>query len=507
MGRWSALDTVVVGVYGALCLGVGAWLGRRQGGATEYFLGRRALPWWAVLGSVVATETSTLTLLSVPGLAYGGDFGFLQLALGYVIGRVVAAAWVLPLHFRGEAATAYGILERRFGLGVRRFASGLFLVTRVLGDGVRLFATALPLALLTGWDVRGCVLALGAATLLYTWHGGLRAVVWVDVLQFGVYLLGALAALAVLGRELPGGWGAAWSAGAAAGKLTVFHFSFALDRPYTLLAGLVGGAFLSVASHGTDQLIVQRLLACRSLRDGQRALVGSGVVVVLQFALFLVLGLGLWAFYQGRAFARTDEVFATFLVQRMPTGLLGLVVAGMLAAAMSTLSSSLNALASAIAYDFWAPWRGGDERTLLRVGRAATVGWAVLLVGGALLLGRGTTPVVELGLAIASFTYGGLLGAFLLARWQPGAAGRVVRAAMLAGVGAMTLVAGGRWWAQVAAVLGWTGGAMVFGTLGRVAWPWHAALGAGVTVAVGWLLAWRPAGRVEATDVGMARRA
>lgn len=507
MARWSVWDTGVVLLYGAVCLGVGAWLGRRQRGATDYFLGRRALPWWAVLGSVVATETSTLTFLSVPGLAYAGDFGFLQLAFGYILGRLVAALWLLPAYFRGEAATAYALLEERFGLGVRRFASALFLATRVLGDGVRLFATALPLALLTGWPVGPCVVVLGLVTLLYTWHGGLRAVVWVDVLQLGVYLLGALVALALLGEAIPGGWSEAWRAGAAAGKLTVVHLEWAWDRPYTLAAGLVGGAFLSLASHGADQLIVQRLLACRSVRDGQRALVGSGVVVFVQFVLFLVLGVGLWALYRGRLFARSDEVFATFLVERMPAGLLGLVVAGMLAAAMSTLSSSLNALASAVAYDFWAPWRGGDERTLLRVGQVATVGWAVLLIGGALLLGRGTTPVVELGLAIASFTYGGMLGAFLLARAWPALPGWAVRWAMLVGVGAMTVVAGGRWWSAAAAALGWSEGANVLAALGRIAWPWHAALGAGVTVAAGWVLARLGRRTAEMAHAGVDRGA
>lgn len=465
---FTALDAAVVGVYLLAVTAWGAWMGRGQRGARDYFLGGRDLPWGVVLLSVVATETSTLTFLSIPGLAYATDLGFLQLTLGYLVGRVVVALVLLPAYVGGRLETAYALLGARFGEGARRVASALFMGTRALADGVRLFATAIPVALLTGWGYGAAILALGALTLAYTLYGGLRAVVWVDAVQLAVYVGGALAALAVLAGGLPGGLAGVFAAAGEAGKLAVVRLTADPTEPYTLWAGLLGGAFLSMASHGADQLIVQRLLACRDLRRAQAALVGSGVVAMAQFGLFLVIGLALWAHYGGRPFARTDEVFATFVIEGLPPGLTGLVVAAVLAAAMSSLSSSLNALASASTYDVWARLRpGADEAALLRAGRAFTLAWGAVLVGGALLVGGRDTPVVELGLAIASFTYGGLLGAFALALLVPRADGRDAVAAMLTGIAAMA--------------------AVVLGT--ALAWPWHVVLGTTVTLATGAVLA------------------
>ncbi len=469
MAAFTGLDLAVLLAY---LVGVtlwGAWLGRHQKSGTDYFLGNRDLPWMAVCLSVVATETSTLTFLSIPGVAYLGNLGFLQLALGYVVGRVVIAGVLLPLYYRGEIATAYTLLERRFGTGTRRFTSGIFLVTRLLADSVRLFATAIPIALITGWPYSLSIALIGVLTLVYTYFGGIRAVVWVDAVQMGLYLLGALCAIAVLQMVIPGGWGAALESAGAAGKLQWLDFSTDPAVAYTFWAGLLGGGFLSMASHGTDQLIVQRLLTCRDLRSSQKALVGSGVAVFVQFALFLMVGIGLWSFYQGRSFDVADAIFATFIIEELPVGVTGLLIAGVFAAAMSSLSSSINSMASASAYDFWAPLAGAedDDVRTFRAGRVLTLIWALLLVGVAILyipLSEDSTAV-EVALTIASLVYGGLLGAFFLGIVDRRADQRGVIVGIASGVAVVTSV-----WAFAP---------------GAVGWPWFVLMGTVVTMTVG----------------------
>mgnify|MGYP001823656966 FL=1 len=470
MTGFTSLDLGVILVYMLGVTAWGAWLGRGQVGGSDYFLGSRDLPWVAVLLSVVATETSTLTFLSIPGVAYGGTLAFLQLTLGYLAGRVVVSSLLLPAYYRGELATAYGLLDARFGPGARKFTSGIFMITRLLADSVRLFATAIPLALITGWPYPLSILVIGLLTVVYTYFGGIKAVVWVDALQMGLYLLGAAVALVALHLAVPGGWGAILGQAGAVGKLQVLDLSWDLSVPYTLWAGVIGGGCLSMASHGTDQLIVQRLLTCRDLSASRKALVGSGLAVMVQFALFLVIGLGLWVFYEGRAFERSDEIFALFLVQELPPGLTGLLIAGVFAAAMSSLSSSINSLASASAYDFWAPLVGaeGDEGRTLRAGRWFTLLWSALLIGGAILfipLSQGTTAV-EVALGIASVVYGGLLGGFALARLSRRADQRSAILGMTTGIGVVLIVQQG----------------------GAVAWPWFVLIGALVTFTVGHLL-------------------
>jgi solute:Na+ symporter, SSS family len=472
LSTFTALDLGVVLVY---LLGVtawGAWLGRGQRGGTDYFLGNRELPWGAVMLSVVATETSTLTFLSIPGVAYLGSLTFLQLTVGYLAGRVVVSLVLLPAYFRGDLSTAYALLEARFGVGARRFTSAVFMVTRLLADSVRLFATAIPLALITGWPYPVSIVVIGGFTLIYTYFGGIKAVVWVDALQMGLYLVGGLLAALTLQYLVPGGWGEILAASASAGKLDVLDFQLGFSVPYTFWAGLLGGAFLTMASHGTDQLIVQRLLTCRNLRASQAALVGSALAVMVQFAIFLLVGLGLWVFYGGQTFERSDEIFAFFIVEQLPPGVTGLLIAGVFAAAMSSLSSSINSLASASAYDFWAPLRGlvGDEARILRAGKAFTLLWATLLVGGAVVfipLSRGTTAV-EVALGIASVVYGGLLGAFALGVLSKRADQRSVILGMAMGIGTVTAI-----WLSIPE---------------KVAWPWFALIGTAVTFGVGWAL-------------------
>ena len=450
----------------------GAWLGRGQTGGQDYFLGNRELPWIAVMLSIVATETSTLTFLSIPGVSYLGTLGFLQLTFGYLAGRVVVSMFLLPAYYRGELSTAYALLEERFGQGARRFASAVFMVTRLLADSVRLFASAIPLALVTGWDYPVSIAVIGAVTLVYTYFGGIKAVVWGDAVQMGLYLLGAVVAIAALQVLTPDGWTGILSSAGEAGKLDVLDWSLDFSLAYTVWAGVLGGAVFTMASHGTDQLLVQRLLTCRDVEASKKALIGSGIVVMGQFLLFLVVGLGLWVYYEGRAFDTTDEIFARFIVEELPPGISGLIVAGVFAAAMSSLSSSINSLASASAYDFWAPWVGAedDEARTLRAGRVFTLTWATLLVGGAILfiqLSEGNTAV-EVALAIASVVYGGLLGTFILAIRSQRADQRSAIVGMIAGISVVAAI----WWFARASV----------------AWPWFVPIGTAVTMAVGWAL-------------------
>ena len=468
MSPFTTLDLTVLVVYMVGVTAWGAWLGRGQTTGKDYFLGSRDLPWAAVLLSIVATETSTLTFLSIPGVSYFGTIAFLQLTIGYLLGRVVVAGVLLPAYYRGEIQTAYALLERRFGMGARRFTSGVFMITRLLADSVRLFATAIPLALVTGWPYAGSIAAIALLTIVYTYAGGIRAVVWVDALQMGLYLVGGLIAVWVLGDVVDGGWSGILASASEAGKLQVVDLSFDLSTPYTLWAGVIGGGFLTMASHGTDQLIVQRLLTCRDERSSRKALIGSGFAVILQFALFLVIGVGLWAFYQARPFDRGDEIFARFIVEELPPGITGLLLAGVFAAAMSSLSSSINSLASASAYDFWGPARGvTDDERILRAGRGFTLLWSALLVGGAIVfipLSEGTTAV-EVALAIASLVYGGLLGAFALGVFSRRATTASAITGMAIGITTVTII-----WIAARDV---------------VAWPWFVPIGAAVTSLVG----------------------
>ncbi|MBK98471.1 MAG: sodium:solute symporter [Balneola sp.] len=416
----------------------------KQQSAKDYFLGGEGLPWWAVLFSVVATETSTLTFISIPVVAYGGNLTFLQITIGYFIGRVIVALVFLPHYFKGEIYTAYTFLERRFGSSMRNATSITFMFTRLLADGVRLFATAIPLAVLLrfggafeGWSdfqlYAMAIMSITVLTLLYTFLGGIKAVVWMDVIQMGVYLGGAILAGVLLVQALPDGWQSFHQAVISTGKTQWFDWGWDgswksyLEQPYVFGVAIFGGAIFCLASHGTDHLLVQRLLATGSLGSGQKALIGSGFVIILQFLLFLFIGLLLYTFYEGADISvlglRTqDEIFVKYIIEHIPSGVSGLIVAALFAAAMSSLSSSLNALASTSLYDLIIPYRKKVLSAVeeLNLSRRMTLIWGIVLSVSALLftilqLQAGERPtVVELGLGIASYTYGGLLGAFSL---------------------------------------------------------------------------------------------
>lgn len=408
---------------------LGSWFGKYQKNTRDYFLGDRNLPWGAICFSVVATETSTLTFISIPGIAYVTNLNFLQLTFGYLIGRIIISFIFLPAYYKGELATAYEFLGNRFGLRIRNFSSVIFQLTRLLADGVRLFATAIPLSVITGWSYPVSIAVIGILTIIYTYFGGIRAVVWIDVIQMVIYLGGAIIAGLFLLRHFPGGWHDILTVVRPENKLQIFNFAFGASWKqfftggYNFISSILGGMFLSMASHGTDQLIVQRLLACNNLKSSQKALITSGIIVIFQFALFLVLGLMLYAFYNGQAVdpmghfvASSDEVFLKFIVEELPAGLSGIIIAGIFAAAMSSLSGSLNSLASSSMLDIYKS-RFGKNNTPqqdLLISKIITAAWGVIFIAGAMLFTDKKNPVVELGLSIASFTYGGLLGTFLM---------------------------------------------------------------------------------------------
>lgn len=435
---FSLIDLLIVIVYMFGTAALGVWIGRRQKDTTDYFLGGRNIPWFAVTLSIVATETSVLTFISVPAISYQGDLTFIQLIFGYAVGRLAVAFLMIPAYYQGSIETAYHFLGTRFGPNMRKAASLTFMATRLFADGVRLFATAIPLAVIikgsgffgTLTDSRFyivSILVISFITVLYTTFGGIKSVIWVDMIQWIIYIAGALLAAGLILYKLPDGFASLAEAVVDAGKTRWLDLGAHLSpgdffrSPYTFFTALVGGAVFTLASHGTDQLFVQRILTCGNLRASQKAIALSGLVVLFQFALFLGLGLLLFAFYQGQSpaalgLARADGIFPKFIVEVIPTGVCGLVVAALFAAAISTLAGSLSSLSSSTVLDIYVPLfgKGKTQPQLLRISRIVTLCWAILLMGTATVFISLKGTVIETALSIASYTYGGLLGVFLL---------------------------------------------------------------------------------------------
>src|SRR3954447_3025168 len=413
----NRLDLAIIAIYLIGITLFGLRFRKRQRTLRDYFLAGRDIPWWAIALSIVAAETSTLTIVSMPGLAYDTNMTFLQVAMGYIVGRLIISFLLLPHYFRGDLYTAYELIEKRFGPQLRTVTSGLFLLTRAAAEGVRVYAVSIVVSIALGTGEVASIAIITALTLIYTFEGGLAAVIWTDVVQTAIYVGGTLVGLVTILHLVPGGWSAIHSAAASAGKLEVFNFSASPWLPYTFWAGLIGGTFLTTASHGTDQLIVQRLLAARGQKQSVTALLSSGVAILFQFALFLMVGVMLWAYYRvpSAVFGRPDRIYPTFIVSRMPHGISGLLIAAILAAAMSNLSAALNSLSSSSMIDFYLQRNPqADERRRLQLSRISTLFWAVVLFVLAVLSLHKVSRVIEVGLSIASVAYGALLGVFLL---------------------------------------------------------------------------------------------
>lgn len=409
--RW--IDLGVIAVYLVAISAFGARFRKSQHNLKDYFLGGKTVPWWAIALSIVSAETSTLTVIGTPVLSFQGNFGFLQIVLGYLLARVVISVLFLPAYFRGEMFTAYELMRRRFGERIRHLTAGTFLVLRALAEGVRVVAISLVISIVLGTGEKTSIAAILCLTLFYTYEGGMTAVIWTDVVQMALYVAGGALSLFVILREIPGGWPHVAALADATHKLQVFDFGFSFTRNYTFWAGVIGGCFLTTASHGTEQLLVQRLLAARNQRQSRAALFASWIVIFIQFTLFLTIGVCLYALYSDRHWPPPDvpdKIYPLFVWQHLPTGVAGLVIAAILAAAMSNLSAALNSLASTSVMDFLKP---SDAASGLKIARRVTVVWAVILFGIG-LLARSWGSVLQAGLSIASVIYGSLLGVFLL---------------------------------------------------------------------------------------------
>ena len=419
----QTIDLIVIVAYLAATAWLGLKLSGRQTGMRDYFLGNRRMPWWAVCLSVVATETSALTVIGIPVMSYLGDISYLQLGLGYIIGRVLVAFFMLPRYYDGEMVTAYAYLGKRFGQSTQTTAGVTFLFTRLLADGIRVLAAAIPVSvILNGLGIQTnyftIIVVLAIVTILYTFIGGIKAVVWVDVMQMFLYVGGGILSIIVISAATGGGW---LTDAAEAGKLAMVVFEGnPVSSDGSFVPSLVGGAVFAMASHGSDQLVVQRLLACRTKVEAQKALIWSGVVVFVQFSVFLLVGLALWGYYnqaspESLGLSRDDEIFPLFIIEGLPQGLSGLLLAGILAAAMSTLSSSLSALSSSTVTDVYAQLKKAPitDRQGLRAGRWATIGWGLAFIAPATVFQTDDGNIVILALGVAGITYGGLLGAFI----------------------------------------------------------------------------------------------
>ena len=457
------IAVVVLVAYVTAITAFGTWLGRKRRSVEDYFLAGRTVPWWAVASCVVATETSTLTFIGVPGTAYNGNWTFLQLAFGYIIGRVLVSVLFIPAYFRGELFTSYELLERRFGPSVKNVAAIIFMVTRTLADGIRLFATALVISVVTHVPVTWTVLVLGAAMIVYTVRGGVSAVIWTDVVQMFIYVGGALMVFFGLLQLIPGGWAEVREV--ADTHFKILDFSTDVTKVYTFWAGILGGVALTLATHGTDQFLVQRLLSARSARDASTGLILSGLIVFVQFALFLVIGAMLYTYYQHtplpRPLTRPDEVLPLFVITSLPHGISGFIVAAIVAAA---LSPSINSLAATTVNDFYRKYvrPDADDASLMRISRHATIAWGIAQIAVAIGAQFVTRSVLDAGLAVLSLAAGPVLGAFLVGVLSRRAGPRGMLTGMLTGVVVLFIV-----WQTKA-----------------VAWTWYAFLGAAVTATV-----------------------
>lgn len=492
LADWSV---IVVYLGGIIALGVAC--GKDQHNTRDYFLGSRNLPWWGIGASIVATETSALTIIGVPAIAYGGNLLFLQMIFGYVIARLILAVVMVPHYMRGEIYSPYQLLEQHLGRGPRRLAGAFFLLIETLSAGVRVYVACIPVRLMLGEKVcglgglvdpiLGAILLFVGLSVIYTYVGGVKAVVWTDAVQMLLFVGGGVFALVYVPTLLDGGWSAALSQAAAAGKLTWLNGNFTLAAPFNLWMGLLGGTALVMSSHGADQLIVQRVLSCPSVAEGRKALLFSAVLIFPLFVIFLLVGVMLWVFYQTHPFqiplpesrpgiAANDFVFPIFMMTEVPHVVRGFLIVAILAAAMSSISSSISALASVSTMDFVRQvLRDRSEAYFLRFSKYSSLGWAVALVGVAWVT-RQVQFVLNVAFSLRGLASGALLGGLLLALFWRRVGPRAAMAGMLASLAVMNVI---YWPANVPALHDWwqrTVGVEIF-------WPWFTLIGTLVTLA------------------------
>jgi SSS family transporter len=507
-GYFNLGDWAIILLYLGGIIALGMWFGKDQRNTRDYFLGSKNISWWGIGLSIVAAETSALTIIGVPAMAYGGNIAFIQMIAGYVIARVILAVVLVPHYFKGEIYSPYQLFADKFGPCARQTAGGFFLVSETLAAGVRVYVASIPVKLMlgdkllgvgTGDPILGAILLFVFLSLLYTYVGGVKAVIWTDAVQFALFLLGGLFAFFYIPTLVEGGFPAVFSQAAEAGKLHWLNASpppgvgwrqFLLGAPFNVFMGVIGGTVLVMSSHGAEQLIVQRVLACRSVADGRKALVLSAVLIFPLFLIFLLVGAMLYVFYQSHPFQiplpeprpgsgikANDFIFPIFMMTEVPHLLRGFLIVAILSAAMSSVSSALTSLASVSTMDFvkhFVP--GKSEEFFLRFSKYSTVLWAVALVFVA-YLSRQVEFVLNAAFALRGLTSGALLGGLGLAVfWKKGRAlavitGMVVALAFMIAVQVLPKFPATReWWMK------WVGA--------EVFWPWYTLIGLVITLTV-----------------------
>ena len=499
-GFLNSADWLVIIAYLGGIIGLGLWFGRDQRNTRDYFLGSRNIPWWGIGVSIVAAETSALTIIGVPAIAYGSNLMFIQMIIGYVIARIILAVVMVPHYMKGEIYSPYQLLEQHLGRSPRRLAGAFFLFLETLAAGVRVYVACIPIRLMLGERVcslggltdpiLGAILIFVGLSLLYTYIGGVKAVIWTDAVQFGLFLVGGLFALFYIPTLVDGGWSAALHEAAAAGKLTWLNPHFTFSAPFNIWMGVLGGTVLVLSSHGAEQLIVQRVLACRDVADGRKALALSAVLIFPLFLIFLLVGVLLWVFYQHHPFqlplpeARpgiksNDFIFPIFMLTEVPHVLKGFLLVAILSAAMSSISSALTALASVSTMDFVRQMvRGRDEEYFLRFSRNSTLFWAAVLVGVA-WLSREVQFVLNAAFSLRGLTSGALLGGLLLALFGRRVGARAAMAGMITSLVVMNLI----YWPPNIPALRETW-LQLFGA--EIFWPWFTLIGTSITLGVAW---------------------
>ena len=493
-------DWFVIILYLAGIIGLGVWFGRDQRNTRDYFLGSRNIPWWGIGVSIVAAETSALTIIGVPAIAYGSNILFIQMIVGYVIARIILAIVMVPHYLKGEIYSPYQLLEQHLGRGPRRLAGAFFLFLETMAAGVRVYVACIPIRLLLGEAVcsfggfvdpiLGAIGLFVGLSLLYTYIGGVKAVIWTDAVQFGLFLAGGIFALFYIPTLIEGGWSAVMAQASVAGKLDWLRTDFTFSAPFNIWMGVIGGTVMVLSTHGAEQLIVQRVLACRDVADGRKALALSAVLIFPLFLIFLLVGVMLWAFYQGHPFqiplpeARpgiksNDFIFPIFMMTEVPHILKGFLIVAILSAAMSSISSAITSLASVSTMDFVQQIvPGRDEEYYLRFSKISTLFWAAVLVGTAWLT-REVTFVLNAAFSLRGLTAGALLGSLLIALFWKRLGARATMIGMTASLVVMNLI---YWPANVAATKAWW--LRTFG--GEVFWPWFTLIGTLVTLGVAW---------------------
>ena len=492
MQFFNAADWAVIVVYLLGIIGLGIWFGKDQRNTRDYFLGSKNIPWWGIGFSIVATETSALTIISVPAMAYGGNISFIQIIFGYVIARIVLAIVMVPHYLKGEIYSPYQLLEGAFGAPARKLAAGFFLVNETLGAGVRVYVASIPLNLMlgekilsmgTGDPIFGAIFVFVVISLVYTYIGGVKAVIWTDAVQFFLFLGGGLFTFFYIPALIEGGMAETFRKAYTGWKLQWFNPQFSLAMPFNIWMGLIGATFVVLSSHGAEQLIVQRVLACKTVADGRKSLILSAVIIFPLFLMFLLVGAMLWVYYQEHPrpmphVTANDYIYPIFMVTAMPHVAKGFLIVAILAAAMSSVSSTLNALSSVSTMDFVKAMTGGkqSEDFYLRFSKGSTVVWAGALVLVA-YLSREVEYVLNAAFSLRGLTSGALLGSLLLVLfWRKG--GYIpVMVGMVGSFVAMLFISQLEWVVSRAPAL----------QTAKIAWPWYTLIGTAMTVGLAWI--------------------